>query len=87
MMTQYDIVAIFWDDHMQVTRQELIDDPDELFGKPMLSIGILYKETDKAVLLVHDVENNNTASYMVILKSAIVTRKKYGQIKLELGGD
>lgn len=86
-MMQYDIVAIFWDDHMQVTRQELVDDPDELFNKPMISVGILYRETEKAVLLVYDVENSNNATYIAILKSAIVARKKYGQIKLELGGE
>lgn len=86
-MTQYNIETIFWDDHMQVVRNDLVDDPDELLEKPMLSVGIVYKETDKSVLLLHDYESIDKATYIVILKSAIIARKKYGQIKLDLGGD
>ncbi len=86
-MTQYDIVAVFWEDHIQVTRSELINDPDELFEHPMLSIGLLYKETDKSILLVHDFESNEKATYIAILKSTIVAMQKYGQIELLLGGE
>lgn len=87
MMTQYDIAAIFWEDHIQVTRSELVEDPDELLDKPMLSIGIIYKETDKTILLLHDIESVEKATYIVILKSTIVAIKKYGQIELLIGGE
>lgn len=87
MMTQYDVVAIFWEDHVQVTRSELVNDPDELIESPMLSIGLLYKETDKTVMLVHDFESTEKATYIVILKSTIVAIKKYGQIELSIGGE
>lgn len=87
MMTQYNIEAIFWDDHMQVVRNDLVDDPDSLLEKPMLSIGIVYKETDRSVMLVHDIENTDNATYLVIVKNAIVARKVYGQIELDIGGE
>jgi hypothetical protein len=87
MMTQYNIEAIFWDDHMQIVRDTLTEDPDEFLERPMLSIGIVYKETDKSVLLLHDYENTEKATYIVIVKNAIVARKSYGQIDLDIGGD
>lgn len=86
-MTQYDIVAIFWEDHMKVSRQALVSDPDELLDSPMLSIGIIYKETEKTLMLVHDLEGQDKATYICILKKAIVAQKKYGQIELDIGGE
>jgi len=87
MMNQYNIVAIFWEDHVAVSRSELVDDPDELFIAPVLSIGILYKETDKSVLLIHDIErysDRNDSTYIAILKSTILSTKVYGQIELDI---
>ena len=87
MMNKYDIVAIFWEDHIQVIRSELVDNPDDLFEHPILSVGILYKETPKSIIIVHDIEryeDRDDSTYTAILKSTIVSMKKYGKIKLDL---
>lgn len=87
MMNEYNIVAVFWEDHIQVTRSALVDNPDDLFTRPMLSVGILYKETPKSILLVHDIEryeDRNDSTYIAILKNTILSTKVYGTIELDL---
>lgn len=87
MMNQYNIVAVLWEDHIQVSRSELVDNPDDLFERPMLSVGILYKETPKSILLIHDIEryeDRDDSTYTAILKSTILSTKVYGQIELNL---
>lgn len=87
MMNKYNIVAVFWEDHIQVTRSALVDNPDDLFDSPMLSVGILYKETPKSLLLIHDIErypDRDDSTYIAILKSSVISTKIYGDIELDL---
>ncbi len=86
-MREYEIVAVFWEDHIRATRSPLPDNPDDVFERPMLSVGILFEETDKSILLVSDFEryeDRDDATYMVILKNTIVGTKRYGTIELDL---
>lgn len=82
-MKEYDIVAIFWDDHYHVTRSRLINDASDIL--PTLSLGIIVKETSRHIWLLSDLERYETrdeATYTIILKSTIVATEKYGKIKL-----
>lgn len=84
-MKEYSIVVVLWDDHYSASRQPLPKDPDN-FLSPVLSVGIIVKETKKVLVLVHDIErwdDQDDLSYTVILKSTIVGRKEYGRIKLK----
>lgn len=83
-MTKYDIVAVLWEDHIAV-QGELPKDPDILTETPTLTVGFLYKETDKSLTVVHSVEpysGRDEANYTVILKGTVVGIKRYGKIKL-----
>jgi hypothetical protein len=84
-MKEYSVAVIFWDDHYSASRQSIPSDPDNLFP-PVLSIGLVIEETEKVIVLMHDLEkheDHDESTYTVILKSAIVGRKDYGTIQLE----
>lgn len=79
------VVAVIWDDHVYVDRDKIPKNPDEVLTNN-LSIGILYKETDKVIVLVNCVEayeERDDASYTVIVKATIQHIKEYGEIKLK----
>jgi len=85
-MKNYKIIAVFWEDHIHIDRSQMLDKPSSAFVMPTLSVGILYKEDGKALILVSDIEryeDRDEASYTVILKSTIVNRKVFGNIKLK----
>jgi hypothetical protein len=85
-MNEYEIIAVLWQDHIQVTRSVLPKNPDKIVEKPTLSIGILMKETKKSILLVSDIEryeDRDEANYLIILKSSIVSMKGYGKVNLK----
>lgn len=85
-MNKYPIVVVLWEDHIEVQRSELPKNVDDLFSRPTLSVGILFKETEKSLLIISDIErypDRNDASYTAILKSAVIGIKKYGFIKLK----
>ena len=79
------VVAIFWDDHLYVDRDKIPRNPDEELI-PVLSVGIIYKETEKVLVLVNSIEtydDRDDASYTVIVKSTIRGTKEYGEIEIE----
>ena len=79
------IVAVFWDDHVYVDRDKIPRDPDEILVTT-LSVGILYKETDKVIVLVNCIEayeDKDDTSYTIILKSTIRAMNTYGEIEIE----
>ena len=82
---KYYIEAVIWEDHTHIERGVPPDDPDN-FILPTLSVGIVFKETDKLLVLVTDIERfrfqEDNANFMMIFKSTILNRKKYGKIKL-----
>lgn len=83
-MRKYPIVAILWEDHTYVTRSSMVKSPDA-FLVPTMTVGILYKETDKAIIIVSDIEKYESydeATYYIILKNAIISKKEFGRIKL-----
>lgn len=79
------IVAILWEDHVYIDRGIMAEDPDEILTTN-LSVGIIYKETKKVIILVNGIEryeDRDDVSYTVILKSTIQGIKEYGEIKIE----
>lgn len=83
-MKKYSVVAVLWDDHMEVSRSALSKNPDEHI-RPVLSVGIVLDETDKVLVLGSCIERYaeyDDVSYMIILKATIVSIKEYGKIKL-----
>lgn len=83
---KYSLESILWEDHTHVSRGQLPNNPDT-FVTPTLSFGVITKETDKSLVLVSDIERYETGdetTYTIIFKSAIVGRKKYGEIKLSI---
>lgn len=84
-MKEYSIAVIFWDDHYSASRETLPFDPDGLMT-PVMSVGIIVEESDKSVLLVHDIEryqDRDDCTYTRILKGTIVGRKNFGTIEIE----
>lgn len=79
------IVAVLWEDHVYVDRDKIPRNPDDVIATA-LSVGILYKETEKAVVIVNSIETyheHDDASYTIILKSTIQSMKVYGNIEVE----
>jgi hypothetical protein len=79
------IVAVLWDDHVYVDRDKIPRNPDEELI-PVLSVGVLYKETEKALILVNSIEkydDRDDASYTIIIKSTIQGIKEYGEIEID----
>lgn len=82
----YKIIAVLWGDHTGYHRAPMIKDFDKAL-MPTLTVGILYKETPKYIVVVSEIERYqdqaDEASYVIILKDAIISRKEYGDIALE----
>jgi hypothetical protein len=86
-MKKYSVVAVLWEDHSTFDRVLIPENPDTVIT-PTLSIGVIIKETEKVIVLVHDIERyahdgSYEASYMIIYKACIVSIKKYGKIEIE----
>lgn len=85
-MNGYTVVAVLWEDHISRIGAELPQNPDEVFEMPTLTVGILLRETEKSLLIAHDIERLNdidTSTYTVILKNAVLAVKEYGNIEIE----
>ena len=86
-MKKYPIVAVIWEDHTSFSREELPSSSNiDEYIRPSLSIGLLYKKTDKFIVLVHNLDRygeQDTSDFIIIFNSAIVGMKEYGKIKLE----
>jgi hypothetical protein len=83
-MNKYKIVAVLWDDHIYVDRDKVPRNPDDEI-MTTLSIGIIYKETQKSITLINSIERydeRDDASYTIILRSAIQAIQEYGEIEL-----
>ncbi len=83
-MKEYPVVAVIWEDHVQFSRTGLLSDPDKSI-MPSISFGALYKETEKTITIVSNIERyaeHDDADFMVILKSTVVGVKRFGKIKL-----
>ena len=85
-MSEYRVVAILWEDHVTKLGAEIPENPDEVFDLPTLTVGILMRETDKSLLVAHDIErleDYDNSTYTIILKNAIINKKDFGEISLE----
>lgn len=83
-MKSYPVVAIFWEDHVFYERSPVVK-PKDAIPVPTLTIGALYDEDDKVMIVISNIEryqHSDEATYMVILKSTVVAKKEYGKIKL-----
>ena len=77
-------MAVLWDDHIAFERSPLIKNPSDVLT-PTLSIGVLWKETKDAVVIISNIEryhDRDDANYIIILKGCIKGIKKFGKIKI-----
>jgi hypothetical protein len=84
-MRDYSLVAVLWDDHTAASRTNLPKNPDK-FITTVLSVGIILEETDKVIVLASEIERydeRDDVSYIVIIKSTIISIKKYGSLKIK----
>jgi hypothetical protein len=87
-MKGYPIIGVLWQDHITRVAQELPENPDDVVEVPTLTVGILLRETDRTILIAHDLElGTDVATYTVLYKNAVMQTTLYGEIELELGGD
>lgn len=85
-MNGYRVIGVLWEDHITKIGAEIPENPDTEFEVPTLTVGILLRETDKSLLVAHDLERLETAdygTYSTILKNAIIAIKEFGNIDLE----
>lgn len=85
-MKGYKIVAVLWEDHISKIGVEIPFNPDEVFEMPTLTAGILLRETEKSLLIAHDIErleDIDSSIYTVILKSTVINMKEFGIIEIE----
>ena len=83
-MRHFNVEIVLWEDHMRVEREAIPKDPD-IFVSPTLSVGIIIKETKKIIVLVSNIErypDRDDCNYLLIYKGSIISRSKYGKIKL-----
>lgn len=83
-MKKYSVVTVLWDDHIEVSRDTVPKNPDD-YIVPVLSVGLLLEETDKAIVLVSGIERyaeRDDVSYLIILKACILSIKKFGNLKI-----
>lgn len=86
MSKNYEVVAVFWEDHIHFDRSPIVKKPSDAFKAPTLTVGILFREDDKALTVLSDIErydDRDEATYTVILKSTVVAIKSFGKIKLK----
>lgn len=86
MSKEYEVVAVFWEDHIHFDRSPIIENPSKAFKTPTLTVGILFKEDSKAIIILSDIEryeDRDEATYTVILKGTVVAIKSFGKIKLK----
>jgi hypothetical protein len=83
-MKEYSLVAVLWEDHTAANRDILPKNPDN-FITPVLSVGLILEETEKVIVLASNIERyaeRDDVSYIVIIKSTILSRKVYGSLKI-----
>lgn len=83
---EYSIVGVLWEDHTRFTDTELPPTEDiSEYIRPSLTFGLLYKETDKYIILVQHIErfdDHDGTDYFIILKGTILSIKEYGKINI-----
>lgn len=82
---KYKVVAVIWEDHREVRRQPIINDPENLIF-PTITIGILLKKTKRILVIVSDIErsvDDDQASYLIIFRSNILAVKEFGELEID----
>lgn len=82
---KYPIVAVLWNDPHIFLRTELPDEDLEDYIIPTLTVGLLYKQTDDYVVLVHTAERQfhlDEGDFTIIFNGCIISMKEFGTIKL-----
>lgn len=82
---KYKVVAVIWNDHLRVDRQEIPNNPDKLIVST-ITLGILVKKTKSCVVISSDIERyeeRDDSTYTIILKPMIQAIKEFGEIEIE----
>lgn len=80
---KYKIVAVLWEDHMRVNRQELKKSYEPV---ATLTFGVLIQKNRKYVIVASDIErydDRDDATYTIILRPTIQAIKEYGDIDID----
>jgi hypothetical protein len=82
-MTKYKVVAVLWEDHVRVDRQELRKNLDVV---STMTFGVLIEKNKKYVIVASDIEryeDRDDSTYTIILRPTIQAIKEYGEIEIE----
>ncbi len=81
----YKVVAVIWEDHREVTRSPIVNDPEDLI-LPTITVGLLLKKTKRLLVVASDIERyeeGDNASYMVIFRSNVIGMKEFGELEVD----
>lgn len=84
-MAKYKVVAVIWDDHVRVSREDLPIIPEEHLVST-ISFGVLVKKTKETLVVVSDLErfkDHTDSTYMIIIRKTVRAIKEYGEIEIE----
>lgn len=76
-------MAVLWEDHMRVNRQELKRSLDIVLT---FTFGILIEKNKKYVIVASDIErydDRDDSTYTIILRPTIQAIKEYGDIEID----
>lgn len=79
----YKLVAVIWNDHMRVNRQELTKSPNMV---ATLTFGALVEKNKKFIIVASDIErygDRDDVTYFIIYRSAIEAIQEFGEIQIE----
>lgn len=86
-MKEYKIVSVIWEDHTSFSRSELPpNDNLEKFIRPSLTVGLLYKNTERFIIVIYNLErydSTDEADFMLIFSDSIISIQEHGTIKLK----
>lgn len=79
----YKVVAVIWNDHMRVDRQELKRTPNMV---STLTFGVIIEKNKKHLIIASDIErydDRDDSTYIIILRSCIEGIKVFGEIEID----
>ena len=80
---KYKVVAVIWNDHMRVDRQELKRTPNMV---STLTLGIIVEKNKKHLILASDIErydDRDDSTYIIIRRCCVEGIKVFGEIEIE----
>ncbi len=80
---KYPVVGVLWEDHSKFTGDQLPPTSDiSEYVRPSLTLGLLYKETKKYIILIQHIEryeDRDEVDFFIIFKGTILGTRQYGE--------